>query len=267
MAFWGNEFIFDGIPCSMYGLMVYHFGSNDQDDVGFQDGDIVEDRIQGRYDALTYGLVQNQALEYTLVFGANMESMDAGESIDRTEVDSIASWLTGHQTRKWLAIVQDDMDLFRYKCFISDLKLITYGDYPWAFSCKVSCDSPFAYTYPKIYEYDVSGARQITFVNRSGYNGYFRPVLDISMKNGGDFSIQNATDGNRLFKFTGVPGSASLVVTVDNQNQLITANSGVNMYPYFNMHFLRLVRGANNLTITGNAHVKFTCVFPLNIGG
>ena len=63
MAFWGTEFIFDDIPCSVFGLMVYHFGSNGQDDVSFKNGEIIEDRIPGRYDALTYGLVQNQSLE------------------------------------------------------------------------------------------------------------------------------------------------------------------------------------------------------------
>ena len=81
MAFWGTEFIFDDIPCSEFGLMVYHFGSNGQDDVSFKNGEIIEDRIPGRYDALTYGLVQNQSLEYTLVFGANMESLDANANV------------------------------------------------------------------------------------------------------------------------------------------------------------------------------------------
>ena len=63
MAFWGTEFIFDGIPCSEYGLMVYHFGSEGQDDVTFQSGEIIEDRIPYRYDSLIYGLVQNGSLE------------------------------------------------------------------------------------------------------------------------------------------------------------------------------------------------------------
>ena len=126
MAFWGTEFIFDDIPCSEFGLMVYHFGSNGQDDVSFKNGEIIEDRIPGRYDALTYGLVQNQSLEYTLVFGANMESLDANANLDRFEVEAIAAWLTGHSTRKWLVIVQDDMEPFRYKCTISELQLITF---------------------------------------------------------------------------------------------------------------------------------------------
>ena len=124
MAFWGTEFIFDDIPCSEFGLMVYHFGSNGQDDVSFKNGEIIEDRIPGRYDALTYGLVQNQSLEYTLVFGANMESLDANANLDRFEVEAIAAWLTGHSTRNWLVIVQDDMEPLRYKCTSSELKLI-----------------------------------------------------------------------------------------------------------------------------------------------
>ena len=35
MAFWGCEFVFDGVPCSEYGMMIYNFGSEGQDDVNF----------------------------------------------------------------------------------------------------------------------------------------------------------------------------------------------------------------------------------------
>lgn len=267
MAFWGTEFIFDGIPCSEYGLMVYHFGSEGQDDVSFQNGEIIEDRIPGRYDALTYGLVQNQSLEYTLVFGANMESIDANESIDRYEVETIAAWLTGHSTRRWLTIIQDDMESFRYKCFISELKLITYGDMPWAFSCKVSCDSPFAYSIPEEYSYTVAGTSQVTLFNRSTFGGFYRPRVEIAMHGGNSISIQNLSDGNRTFQFSSLPGSRSLEIYVDNKNQVITNNMDLNLYPYFNMRFMRLVRGDNLLRISGDATVKFICEFPANIGG
>lgn len=267
MAFWGNEFIFDDIPCSDFGLMVYHFGSNGQEDVAFQNGDIVEDRIAGRYDALTYGLVQNQSLEYTLVFGANLASLDANSSIDRYEVEAIAAWLTGHSSRKWLTIVQDDMESFRYKCFISELRLITYGDMPWAFSCKVSCDSPFAYTFPEKRIYTVDGSKQIRFFNRSSYNGFYRPNLEIAIRSGDSLTIQNASDKNRTFQFAELPGGGSLIIFVDNKNQVITNNMDLNLYPYFNMKFLRLIKGDNILNITGNAEIKFICEFPVNIGG
>ena len=267
MAFWGSEFIFNGLPCSEYGLMVYHFGSNGQEDVSFQNGEVVEDRIPGRYDALTYGLVQNQSLEYTLVFGANMESIDANESIDRYEVETIAAWLTGHNTRKWLTIIQDDMESFRYKCFISELKLITYGDMPWAFSCRVSCDSPFAYTIPEEYSYAVNGEDKFILFNRSSFNGFYRPKMEISMHGGNSVSIQNLSDGNRTFTFRSLPGGKDLVIYVDNKNQVITNNMDLNLYPNFNMKFMRLVHGDNVLKIMGDATVKFICEFPVNIGG
>lgn len=267
MAFWGNEFIFDGVPCSEFGLMVYHFGANGQEDVNFQNGEIVEDRIPSRYDALTYGLVQNQSLEYTLIFGANMESVDANSSLDRYDVEAIAAWLTGHQVRKWLIISQSDMEPFRYKCMISELRLITYGDMPWAFSCKVSCDSPFAYTLPEEYVYTVSGELQVRLFNRSSYNGFYRPKMEIAMYGGSSIAIQNLSDNNRTFELKDLPGGRSLVIYVDNKNQIITNSMDLNLYPCFNMKFMRLVRGDNILKITGRAEVKFVCEFPVNIGG
>ena len=267
MAFWGSEFIFDGVPCSQFGLMVYHFGSNSQEDVAFPDGSIIEDRLPSRFDALTYGLVQNQPLEYTLVFGANMASIDANESIDRYEVEAISAWLTGHRKRKWLAIVQDDMESYRYKCYITNLKLITHGDYPWAFSCKVSCDSSFAYTFPEVFEYDVNGTKTVNFFNRSTYNGFYRPEMEIQTRGGtGSFIIQNETDNGRVFQFSGLP-AGNQTIYVDNKNQIIKGSTNADLYEHFNMKFLRLLRGDNILRITGNAHLKIVCEFPVNVGG
>lgn len=267
MAFWGTEFTFNGVPCSAYGLMVYHFGSNGQEDVSFQNGEIVEDRIPGRYDALTYGLVQNQSLEYTLVFGANMDAIDAGSSLDRYEVEAITLWLTGHRERKWLTIFQDDMEAFRYRCYLSELKLITYGDMPWAFSCKVSCDSPFAYTLPETYTCTVNGEADFDLFNRSSYSGFYKPYITITLQGGDSISIKNLSDNGRVFAFSGLPSPGSMEIYVDNHNQIITNSMDLNLYPYFNMRFLRLIRGNNRLQLSGNAVVTFTCAFPVNIGG
>lgn len=267
MAFWGHTFIFDGVACSDFGLMVYDFGSNGQSDVVYQGGAVIEDRLQSRYDSLMYGLEHNQALEYTLVFGANPAALDVRDSIDRYEVEAITAWLTGHQQRKWLTIVQDDMESYRYKCVITDLQLITYGNMPWAFSCKVSCDSPFAYTFPEVYRYDVNGEKTIRFFNRSSRNGYFCPELTIQMRGGTtDISIQNDSDNGRTFAFTGMPGGNEKLY-IDNHNRVIESSTGTNFYKYFNMKFLRLVRGDNVLKIKGNAQIELTCEFPVSIGG
>lgn len=267
MAFWGTEFIFNGISCREYGMMVYSFDNNRQDDTNFQAGEIVEDRIPGRYDSLTYGLVQNQPLEYTLVFGVSVGSPQIREGIDRYDVEAISSWLTGHNTRKKLMIIQEDMEPFWYKCFISELKLISYGNIPRAFSCKVSCDSPFAYTLPIKKTFSVQDSKIVKMFNRSSYNGYYKPKMEVTIFGGNNLTIENLSDNGRVFQFSNLLDSGSLVITIDNQNQIITNNMGLNLYPNFNMKFMRLVRGDNKLKITGNANVTFICEFPVSIGG
>ena len=269
MAFYGCEFCFDGVPCTEYGLMIYHFGSNAQSDISFQTGDIQEERINGRYDSILYGVSQNKALEYTLVFGANMESIDANRSLDRYEVEAVAAWLTGHTERKWLSISQDDMESFRYKCLITDLKLITYGDYPWAFSCTVSCDSPFAYTFPEVYSvYICNGEVEYNLFNRSTYNGYYKPRIEIETYGNCSISIKNNSDSGREFVLSNIQTGDPLTITIDNKNQIITSNDCSNMYPNFNCSFFRLVRGDNHLSITsdGEATIRFVCEFPVSIG-
>lgn len=87
------------------------------------------------------------------------------------------------------------------------------------------------------------------------------------MYGGDNISIQNLSDNNRTFQFKGLPGGRSLTIYVDNKNQVITNSLDLNLYPYFNMKFMRLVKGDNLLKITGNAEVKFICEFPVNIGG
>lgn len=267
MAFYGCEFSFDGVPCSEFGLMVYNFESKEQDSVSFGNGDIIEDRLQTRYDSLMYGFDQNKALEYTLVFGANFESIDVGQSIDRFDIEAISSWLTGHNTWKWLTITQDDMETFRYKCVITDLEPVIEGMMPWGFTCKVTCDSQFAYTLPEKFNLDVSSTMKYSLFNRSSYNGYYYPSINIMMRSGNSFSIINHSDNDRLFEFKELPTSESLVIDIDNKNQVITNNLNMNLYPYFNKKFMRFVRGNNHLTISGDAFVKIVCEFPVNIGG
>lgn len=266
MAFYGCEFTFDGIPCSEYGLMIFNIGSYSQGDVNIPTGTMVEEKIAGRYDTLAYGIKQDKPLEFTLVFGANTEATDRHIPLDRYDVDAISAWLVGHDDYRYLTICQTDMMDFRYKAVISDLKLITYGGHPWAFQCKVTCDSPYAYTYPTETVIECDGTTDVTFYNRSSYRGFYKPKLVIATSGGGSISIVNAADGGRVFSLTNLPTSVHEVV-VDNLNQVITTDSTINPYAYFNMKYFRLVRGDNDLTITGDAEVKIICEFPVNIGG
>lgn len=269
MAFYGCHFSFDGIPCTEYGLMMYDFGVSNSGEVSdslTSDVKIVEDRISRRYTPLHYGVVMNEPLKFNMTFGADINSVDKGVYFDRWDLNVIASWLTGHDSYKWLEITQPDMETFRYKCFITNLKHVDIGKMPWGFSCTVVCDSPYAYLYPEVFTQVVNGTIVLNLYNKSAHRGFYKPKLELYVTNGGNFTIQNVSDNMRETKFTGLPTSVSSIV-IDNENEVITCNEIQNPYQYFNFNFFRLVHGSNHIILTGNGTVKITCEFPMRIGG
>ena len=266
MAFYGCDFTFNGVSASSMGLMLYNFGSEGQDDVDLSVGEIEADQINGRYTSLLYGLVQNEPLEFSLVFGADTDNIESGTFLTRERVNTITKWLTGYQSWKILTIDQPDMVPFHYKCMITGLKLITDGSYPWAFSARVTCDGPFAYRTATTTTQTLSGtAKTFTINNTSGLNGYYYPVITVTGNTGANLTIVNNTDGGRSCILSGMP-TGSQNITINCENGVLTSSAGYNLYQYFNFNFLRLVPGSNSITATGNGTLTIQCEFPVNIG-
>lgn len=267
MAFWGKKFIFNDFPCEEFGLMLYDVGNDQQGEGTFASTvSVVEETVGSRWKPWFYGVKYENKLQMEIVFGVDERRLDKEKYLDRYEIDEIATWLTGHDKYHWLEIEQEDMEYVRYKCIISELSIVSYGNIPWAMKASIECDSPYAYMYPQSFTYDINGTQQIEFLNESSHNGYYMPVLDISMSSGGTISITNNSDGGRTFMLRDVPASASNI-HVDNDTCVITNNADLNLYPYFNFKFLRLVRGYNSLSVTGNCRLTITCEFPVNAGG
>ena len=267
MAFWGGAFVFDGIPCEEFELMIYDIGNHTQSSRKFAStATIVEEKIASRYKPYFYGVTFDNKLKFTLVFGLNEQRVSANDFLTGQEMDTVASWLTGHSEYKWLEIIQPDMEFIRYRCMITDLEVIEYGWIPWAFKATVECDGPFGYERQTEHEYIISGNNQIHFENRSSYNGYYYPTLEIRINSGDKVVIENVTDNGRTLEFTGLPTSAS-DIKIDCGTGIITGSSGLNLYPYCNLKFLRLKKGENILNISYDGTIKFICEFPINMGG
>lgn len=266
MAFWGGAFVFDGIPCEEYELMVYDVGSHAQSERKFASGvTIVEEKIPTRWKPLFYGVKHENKLKFTMVFGLNDQRVSANDPLSVQEMETIASWLTANDDYCWLEIIQPDMEAVRYRCMITGLEVIEYGWIPWALKATVECDSPYGYLYPK--EFTFSSGRN-TLYSKSSHGGYYYPKLEISMASGGDITIENLSDEGRSFRMTGVP-TAVKKISVDCDTGVITSDAGINLYPYCNFQFLRLVRGENilNISCSGSTKVTVLCEFPYNTGG
>lgn len=263
MAFYGCEFSFNGIPSSQYGLMLYDIGGIVEDGTFSSGLEIVEDRTARRYKPLFYGVKQNTPLTFTMTFGVHPKDIDQGRSLDRYDMAVVAVWLTGQDGYRYLEIAQPDMEAMRYRCIITELSYVTWGQIPWAFRCTVTCDSPFAYLRPEVYT--CAAGSSVTVRNRAA-SKYYYPLVSISVPSGmTNVSITNTSDGNRVCGFTNIPGGQQ-TITIDNENEVITTTADLNLYDTFNNKFLRLVRGDNVLNVAGGA-VTITCEYPINIGG
>ncbi len=279
MAFYGCDFIFDGVRASTFlapatvgasykRLMLYNIGSYGQGDADLSVGEIEEDRIGRRYDSLLYGIRQNDPLQFTLVFGIDPDDLVGETCFTREEIARITQWLTGHQEYKILKIDQDDMTGYRYHAMITGLRLVSDGGLPVAFEATISCDGPFAYQDPITFTAVlISSDTTLEIMNSSTINGVYRPVFDIDLSGATYLQLVNSDDENRTMRIDNIP-TEEVSIHIDCLNQIITANTGYNLYPGFNMKFLRLVPGENDIYITtdGSGEIRATCEFPVNIG-
>ena len=266
MSFYGSSFTYDGRSSEEFGLMLYDFNTTTQGSSNFASGmSIKEERIPYRYRSLFCGATFEDTLRFTLVFGADEYSALNQEDIDRHEMEVIGSWLTGKANYCWLSIDQEDMIGVRYRCIITNLKMIEFSGFKWAFQCTVNCDSPYGYTFPVIHRFVVNGELSSNILSKSSHNGYYYPNLELQLLEGGDFSIVNESDNQHEFKLSNYP--IADFISINGENGVISSKAGINVYQYSNFKFPRLLRGDNILKIKGNGIVKYICEFPVNVGG
>ncbi len=272
MSFIGTSMIFDGVASEEMGLALYDFSSKKQDGTHFS-GDLshAEERIEGRTRPLFYGGAVNTPLVFTMVLSATEERAQRNEPFDRWDMQKVAAWLTGHDSYKWLSIVQDDLEEVRYRCLISELEAVEVSGLCWGFSCKVTCDSPFAYLTPRTYSFTVDGSGAGEIFSESSSNSFYYPKLVISGHSGGTISVgvRSALEAS-TFTFQNLPSAAG-ALHIDCENGVVTADGISNPYQYLafptDFHFPRFVRGVNHITLTGTGVYQFTCEWPVNAGG
>ena len=202
-----------------------------------------------------------------MVFGLDPKELSMDEYLDRYELNSIASWLTDPNEYQWLEVEQPDLEMIRYHCVISELQPIQLSWLPWAFTAKISCDSPYGYRFPEEFQYTCSGTTVIELISRSTISRPYYPRMEIRLNGSNTISLINQSFNHTEFKLSNIHRNNSLTVSVDNNLGLITSSDGINMYQYFNFTWLPLKKGMNKIKVTGNCILKFLCEFPVNVGG
>ena len=224
---------------------------------------IISDSISRRAEQYIYGVNQNNIQQFNIILSSpNPKS--------RAEIDRIMSWLI-QPVPQYLCVNQFDMVFYRYHGFFTNPQIISTSNMPLGLQFTFISTSPFAFTFPKAEKINITTPLNYTFNNESGDIHYLYPKLVIRPSNITQvFSIINNSDNGRefCFNFSAPFPNGSEVITVDNKHQIIQSSVGFSRQRFnqFNLNWLRLIRGANNLRITGNANLEIHYVFARRIG-
>lgn len=220
--FTATSFIFDGVPSEEFDVMLYFLDNNSTVEDEYWTNEIIEDRLNARYNPIFYGININKQMSFNIIVGST-------KYLSRHDIERVGDWLTSHNTYKWLEICQDDMRDFRYKVIFTEVKGVHVNGLPVALNCTVVTDCQFAYEYPVDFTYVIRDGKVVNYAsdgteklstsaklyNRSSYNGYLYPITTIKIDDGCEnFSIVNTSDGNRTFTITSFPNNSSSIADV-----------------------------------------------------
>jgi hypothetical protein len=252
-SFYSYDFVYDDVASQQYDLMIITFDDGSPfNGVGSTSVNVINQRVLRKSKPYYLGRTQEPVLEFPITFGRK-------DIVTGLERDTISKWLFGRSTYKKLYIIQDDLSSAYYNCFFNNPSPVYIGGLNYAFECTVICDSPFAYSplnKTSGSHTDFTGLNYSTTIyNNSSEDEYLYPSVSFKMSTSGStISITNQTDDNREFVMglSGSPLSVEEEITVDNDLQIITTSTGLKRVPTFNKNWLRLLPGANDITISGS---------------
>lgn len=245
MAFRALTFVFDNIPSETYELYLGQIGGGGvMSQTGSCSVELYTQTIYRKPKPYFFGTQMSSVLTFELQF----LSMTKLSAIDE---QNIQRWLFGHQSYKKLQICQCDMQDVYFNCFLTDPEITTVGNYPYQFKCKVICDAPWAWEFPKKKVYNnLKNETLITFNNTSDDNYYMYPKLEFTLNDlTSNVSFKNTTDDNSGFTITGALPNEKFVI--DCNLGIITSSSGLLRFDNFKGSFLRFLPRINKINVIG----------------
>lgn len=262
MGFYSTNFVFRNVPSETYNLYLSTPDGGETMSPGSSDTQIIEQKVYRKSTPYFYGAELSPILEFPITITTPTELTEWDTAL-------IQKWLFGHKEYSKLQIVQEDTSDAYFNCMLVRPQIMKVGNIIRGFNCTVRCDAPWGWTFPKTltYNYTVSDVNaSIRLNNLSDDNEYNYPEIEFTLNAlGGDFSIINTSESNRLFSFTGL--QANEIMTVNNELEIISSSNGLLRLSNFNRKFLRLIPGYNILTVLGNiSQLKMTMQFAKKIG-
>ena len=245
MSFKGVNFIYNGIPSEMYGLVIASSETGENGVSGGSEVNPIVDKASRSAVFKCFGVEQKDPLEFPIEFFCYKE-------IDRFDLSAILLWLCGHDDYCDLQICQNDLRNFYYRCFLLDPEVLYYDNKARGIRCKVRCDAPWAWEYNRTEEYSFPNQNnyEISFANKSNNNQDTLPIVTFTLAAGTTaFKIINHSYKDLEFAWTGLQSGETIIC--DCERGTITSSTGMRRIKNFNKQFLKLISGINDLECVG----------------
>jgi len=264
MSFYASNFIYDKIPSSNYSLKISDTSSDSEISMAGANVTIISQDIYRKPKVYLYGVKQSPVLEIPISIFKHSE-------ITAQEATYISKWLFGQMEYKQLQIIQPDMQDVYYNCIFINPQVVKIGNIIRGFRATISCDSPYAWTFPQIIYYNYSPntyyiEKNIIINNTGDSPDYIYPKMEIKMNTfGGDIKITNFSDSERVFEIKNLEKDE--ILSIDNDMQTISSSLGINRLSNITGYkWFRLSPKVNSLLLSGNIeYIKFTNQFPKKI--
>lgn len=263
MQIFCNNFIYDGISPSDYGMTPGHFNSS-----GLEDGDI---GMKLDLTAVSVGAGPVPLLldsRYADVLEMEITLISDGSSpdgfISPVTERNIYRWLTGRKQYAKLTFPEGKLDSLYFMAVPINVEPYMLLDKTAGFRITFRCDAPWGWEEFSLSK-TVDNALEFQIDNTSDDLWSDLPmVLTITKQGTGEFYLYNKTSGETML-FTELPSGAA--TTVDGNTLIVSSTvPRHNFYPVFNKKFLRLKPGINELKASGSADLTISCLFPRKAG-
>lgn len=270
MSVFGSKFIYDGVSSLDYGLLMCELDSSGvSDESTGLNLEVFFDQIGSSANRADYGAAYAEVLEFpcTVV-------KEDGSYFSRAESRELLEWISGKRNFRWLKIYDGDNDTLNYLCRATSITKKKVGSDVLGYTIVWTCNSPYAYSDEvTLTETVLAADHECTISNDSDeINDYLYPIVTITPSNAcNTLSIENLSD----IKFTGdTPRrleisdvAANETITIDCKNRIITSsNSTRYIGEDFNLNWLRLLPGENNLVLNGVGIFTFRYRLPIKAG-
>lgn len=244
-GFGALKFLFDNTLSTDYDMFIVDInGGGVTDGLGGDGTELITDSVYRKSKPYLYGTTQSTQLEFDLTFASSKQ-------IDRIQLAKIQRWLFGKRNYSKLQILQCDLDTVYFNCFLLNPTVTSVGNMPYSFTCKVVCDAPWAWEFPKRKTFSSSlFETDVVFYNDSDNTDYMYPYNEFTLNAlTSSLKVVNYSDNGRIAEFVNLVPNET--ITLDNQKQIITSSTGLNRLGNFNKNWFRLVSGVNKLRIVG----------------